>query len=136
MTVYCPECYAENAADAGICAACKRPLAGANEDDYVEKLIWALRHPDPTVPPRAAWILGERREGRAVESLLALVRESRDMGALEAAVIALGKIGDVRAVAVLEDLKHTSFLRVRRAADWALQQLKAPAQVNRRSTQR
>jgi HEAT repeat protein len=64
------------------------------EQDYAQKLIAALDHPEPTTPVRVAWILGVRKETRAIPRLARLVRESDDPYIVEAAVEALGKIGD------------------------------------------
>jgi tRNA-Thr(GGU) m(6)t(6)A37 methyltransferase TsaA len=92
MNFYCMNCWAE------VPESC--PHRGDNiqvrraKADYADKLIAVLRHPEPTTPIRAAWILGERREGKAVEPLFRLIQDSQDHFIFEAAVEALGRIGD------------------------------------------
>jgi HEAT repeat protein len=41
----------------------------------------------------AAWVLGELRETKAVPALTELLKRSDELGVIEAAVEALGKIG-------------------------------------------
>lgn len=124
MTFYCPKCWSEVAAEVASCPSCgaliQQVLA---EQDYVDKLIAALKHPEPTTPIRAAWILGERKERRAVEPLSRLVHECRDPFIVEAAVEALGKIGDPRCVPALRIALAQGALRVREKARIALTQI-------------
>jgi HEAT repeat protein len=54
----------------------------------------ALNDPDPLVVVTAAWFVGERRYGPAVPSLTALATDHDDPRCREAAVAALGAIGD------------------------------------------
>jgi len=124
MTFYCSNCWAEVPESAAICPRCGDNIpARQARADYVDKLITALRHPEPTTPVRAAWILGERRERRAVESLVALVQESSDVYVVEAAVEALGKIGDWAAWGALQMTSNHPNPRVRGQALQALQRL-------------
>lgn len=100
------------------------------EKRFVEKLIWALKHPEPTVGPRAAWVLGERREAQAVDALITTVESSEEMALLEEAVVALGKIADPRAVPCLEQSLRQSYLSVRQRAAWALGRIGGPAVID------
>ena len=93
------------------------------QEDYATKLIAALDHPEPETPVRAAWILGELREARAVSSLMGLVERSSDPYILAAAVEALGKIGDREATGTLARALNSSFLLVRQKAAEALGRL-------------
>jgi|JRYG01.1.fsa_nt_gb HEAT repeat protein len=118
ITLYCPACYAANPENAAVCQKCGANLREAPRGNWTERLIWGLQHPEPTVAPRVAWILGERRDAAAVRPLLALIERTRELGALEEAATALGKIGDPAAVPALADLLRTSFVSVRvRAAE-------------------
>ncbi|MBM3860828.1 MAG: HEAT repeat domain-containing protein [Verrucomicrobia bacterium] len=117
MTFYCANCWAEVMATAQICPRCGDDiLARQARADFVEKLISALRHPEPTTPIRAAWILGQRRERRAVPALIQLARESADPFIIEAAVAALARINDPCAEETLRWSATHPTLRVRRAA--------------------
>jgi HEAT repeat protein len=120
MTIYCPVCYAAHPETDRICGRCGADLHGAEAADYTSGLIWALQHPEPTVAPRAAWILGERRDRAALEPLMNLARTSHDLGALEEAATALGKLGDEAAVPALVELLQRSYVSVRVRAAAAL----------------
>jgi len=132
MTFYCTNCWREVPESAALCPHCGDDIpARRARADYVDKLIAALRHPEPTTPIRAAWILGERRERRAVESLLALVQESSDAYVVEAAVEALGKIGDRCAWDALQAASVHPNPRVRGQALQALNRLQRGPDIRR-----
>ncbi len=57
-------------------------------------LTAALDDPDPLVAVGAAWFLGERRVGAAVAALGRMARDHPDVRCREAAVAALGAIGN------------------------------------------
>jgi HEAT repeat protein len=88
--------------------------------DFVDKLIAALDHPEPETRARAAIILGLRRERRAVARLVRAVREGRDASLVEAAIEALGRIGDPACRGAVERASTHGTLRVRHAARQAL----------------
>jgi hypothetical protein len=60
-----------------------------------------LGDPDPLVVVGAAWFLAERRVIAAVDALGATAREHDDVRCREAAVAALGAIGDPRGLAAV-----------------------------------
>lgn len=69
--LYCPVCFAEISGDQQD-APC--PVCGATPDewrqrDYTDRLIHALRHPNPEVRMGAIISLGNRREARAAVPL-------------------------------------------------------------------
>jgi HEAT repeat protein len=79
-------------------------------------LAGSLGDPDPLVVVGAAWFLGERRVAPAVTALVAVARTHADMRCREAAIAALGAIGDRRGLpAVIEGLEDRPSVR-RRAA--------------------
>ena len=85
----------------------------------VAALRAALSDPDPLVVVHAAWFLGERRAGAATEELVVIAGSHDDVRCREAAVAALGAIGDetgLPAVIAALDDKPT----VRRRATVAL----------------
>jgi len=90
------------AADLARCPRCGLDIHSFYESkDYFEKLILALDHPEQETPIRAAWILGQRRETRAVSALIELIRRTADVYIATAAVEALGEIGTPEALAFL-----------------------------------
>ncbi len=94
MRWYCPGCWCDFGADLARCPRCGLDLHGFwDSRDYLEKLILALDHPEPTTPVRAAELLGRLRAAPAVEPLQRLVRASADVFVVRAAIRALGAIG-------------------------------------------
>jgi len=77
-------------------------LEGAGEAAHVP-LLELLDDPDPTVVETAAWASGERSEAEpgAVTRLAALATEAEDALVREAAVAALGSLGDPAGLAAI-----------------------------------
>lgn len=65
-----------------------------SRSDLPSALIAALDDPDPLVAVGAAWFCGERHCRQAVPALVTLVATHADVRCREAAVAALGAIGD------------------------------------------
>lgn len=127
MTYFCPVCWAEVVANQQICGQCGADTERAWEGKgYVEKLMAALRHPEPTTPIRAAWLLGALRAREAVPLLMELAQSSPDLFLREAAVEALGRIGGPGPVELLRALAHSESVLVRRAASRALAMVGGP----------
>jgi len=113
-----------------VCPECGVDLKELAQEGYEEKLIRALRHPEPTVPIRVAAILGKLRSRAAVEPLIEMALSSTDPYIQEAAVTALGTIGDARALPCLSQLSHEGALRVRIAAERAAKNLENELSAN------
>jgi HEAT repeat protein len=123
-TFYCPNCWAEVPESATICPHCHTEISERlSQADYADKLIAALRHKEPMTPVRAAWILGERREQKAVPALAKIVKKAKDAFLVESAVEALGKIGGGAASDAVRAATQHSSLRVRVKARDVLKQL-------------
>ena len=100
MVFYCPSCWYDVQKECYICPACGFDIRAFFENkDYVDKLVVALSHPDAATPVRSAWILGQRREERAIEPLYNLARHSPDLYVVAAAVKALLDIGTAESLA-------------------------------------
>jgi len=88
--------------------------ASQESTGYVDKLMAALDHPDPTVRLNAAHILGEKKAVRGVPALIEAYRRNIiDPYILKEIVWALGEIGDPRAFDLLASALRRSFLLVR-----------------------
>jgi HEAT repeat protein len=125
-TFYCPSCWSEVSKSAAVCPNCHVDISERiSQADYTEKLIAALRHKEPTTPVRAAWILGERREEKAVPALTKILRRAKDAFLVEGAVEALGKIGGTAATLAIRVATQHSSLRVRVKAREVLQEIEA-----------
>ncbi len=109
-----------------ICPHCHADISERiSQANYTDKLIAALRHKEPTTPVRAAWILGERHEEKAVPALAKIVKKARDAFVVESAVEALGKIGGSAATTAVRTATQHSSLRVRVKAREVLRQIES-----------
>ena len=126
MRYFCPCCWADFAEDLATCPRCGVDIhAFWDAKNMVERLILALDHPEPETPIRAAWVLGERREGGAAQALAGLVRRTRDVYVAVAAVEALGEIGTPEAMGFLRTLSVYPARMVREVAREILRQQEA-----------
>ena len=117
LRFFCPNGWADFAQDLDRCPGCGCDIRRSwDSKDYVDKLIAALRHPEQGTPIRAAWILGQRCEARAVGPLIELLRRTADVYIATAAVEALGEIGAPEALAFLNTLGDHPAQMVRAAA--------------------
>jgi HEAT repeat protein len=107
------------------CQRCGADLDEPVGNDYVERLIHALDHPEPNTRALAALLLGKLGDERGLKALCEKARTSRDMALLEAVAEALGNFPSPDAIATLRHLQRTSWLTVRVKATEALQRLKA-----------
>lgn len=90
MFYFCPSCLSELDKDSVRCPYCNCDIKEfSRKKDFVEKLIAALHHPEPSTPIRAATILGHLKDERAVEPLFELARGTDDMYVRVAAIKAL-----------------------------------------------
>jgi HEAT repeat protein len=103
--------------------ACEEAIAFADVD-----LAPALGDADVSVVEAAAWALGERgaRAGDAVDALGALAREHDDPLCREAAVAALGAIGDERGLPTVLGAAANDRPAIRRRAVVALAAFDGP----------
>lgn len=125
MTYFCPICWAEVTSLEGECPQCRADLgAESTERLYTEKLISALRHPDPQTVKRVVWILGARRDKEAVRPLLDLLRSTSDIYLSAAACDALGEIGDPAALPDLQAYATRGSVIVRQTARRAMEMIK------------
>lgn len=136
MKLYCPKCREVNDWGRTVCTSCGASLRGPEGETYVDKLIWALYHPEAANALRAATILGELKAAEAVEGLQGVLgKADADPYVKSAAVRALGDIGDERARrTVIEALEHAP-ISVRLAAVEALEAL-GPNEEAARALQR
>ncbi len=114
ISFYCPNCWSRIKEDEKFCHECKTEIEPFDHLSYFEKLVKALTHPERTTRIRAAYILGELRDKRAVKPLAKAIsgnRGIRDIFFEEAVLVALGKIDGEEVFPILIDLlDHPSFL--------------------------
>lgn len=120
ITAYCPACWNEVPAEASRCPACGADLEALDAASFDEKLVRALRHPEPATRRRVVEILGRRRNRAAVPALLALWREGSDPYLSAEICHALGRIGGELALAALQVIATDPSAVVRAAVSEAL----------------
>jgi HEAT repeat protein len=114
-TRFCPACYLRNPWSAAVCESCGSPLQIG--DDFDERLVWALRHPDTATAIRAAEALASRGTKHAIPALVEALA-SPEVYRAAAAAAALRVLRDnPAAAAALEAARHHPSVVVRRAAD-------------------
>jgi len=102
ITFYCPGCWRVVDEQAEICPHCGVDIPRLEAShNYEPQLIAALAHTEPQTAVRAAHILGDLRSHHAVPELLAIANGPRDVSLRMAAVEALGRIHDRRALPTL-----------------------------------
>ncbi len=107
MRFYCPRCWRDFDRDVPQCPHCGLDIEGFwKSKDYVGKLVLALQHPEKETPIRAAWLLGQLKDTRAVPPLIDLVNKTEDVYIARAAVKALGEIDTPEARQFLSTLAH------------------------------
>ena len=120
-TFYCPGCWHDFAEDLVRCPNCGLAIDEFwNSKDYLEKLILALHHPEPATPIRAAWLIGKIRDPRAVEALIDIVKETKDLYLAREAVKALGAIDTLQTRYFLRSLANHPARMIRAEASAAL----------------
>jgi len=108
MTYFCPSCLSELDMGYTCCPFCACDIPAFSERrDFVDKLLVALHHPEPSTPVRAAWILGRLQDERAVGPLYELARHAGDMYIRVAAIRALTAIGTKKASELAEACLQT-----------------------------
>jgi len=92
---YCPVCWKELADDLPQCPHCSAEIHEIwRSKSYLEKLILALNHPEPSTVMRAVWLLGQLKDRRAIEPLERLLETTRDIFVTRAVRVALSALED------------------------------------------
>jgi len=126
LTKFCPRCFAMNKWDAAQCGQCGALLDEPTGNDFVERLIHALDHPEPNTRALAAQLLGKLGDARGMQALCEKAQTSHDMALLEAVAEALGNFRSPESVAALTHLLLSSWLPVRVKAAEALRRIGTP----------
>jgi hypothetical protein len=121
MTYYCWRCYGENDRARGVCPHCGGEIEAPSGTQYVDRLLWAFRHPLPERRMIAAQVLGRRREHRATEELRRPAVTTDDPYLAAQALESLIAIeGAENLVELLTDRAEQGPVAVRRVAQVAL----------------
>lgn len=116
MRYFCPNCWEEVLKDTKICPYCKTDIEKMEADStYLDKLINALRSNDYFTARSVAYILGEIGDSKAIDALSICIENSDPYIAAEA-IIAIAKIGGIRALGLIEKAKEHPYVTVRKVA--------------------
>lgn len=133
-TFYCPGCWCTVEETAQLCPHCGADMPRLDESrNYESRLISALAHTEPQTAVRVAHILGDLRSRHAVPDLLAIANGPRDIYLRMAAVEALGRIGDRRALPALTWMIDHGPQTLRPTVRQALERLGHPLSRSRES---
>jgi len=114
LIFFCPNCWAQVREGEKICPECRVKIEPLDQLSYFDKLTRALNHPVATTRMRAAYILGEIGDRRAILPLAGAIEnawEKENLFFLREIAIALGKIDGHDALpALIHLLDHPSFL--------------------------
>ena len=114
MIFFCPNCWAQVREGEKICPQCRVKIEPLDQLSYFDKLTRALNHPVATTRMRAAYILGEIGDRRAILPLAGAIEnawEKENLFFLREIAMALGKIDGHDALpALIHLLDHPSFL--------------------------
>lgn len=94
VTFFCPSCWSETVEGEIACPNCGASSEVAEDWEYDQKLINALRHPVPESRTMAVTILGRRKVKEAVGPMVELFRTTSDIFFQQAVLEALEEIGE------------------------------------------
>jgi HEAT repeat protein len=123
MLAYCTECWAQISTRDAACSKCGTNVI-TDPRSFDEKLLSALNHPLPETRVRICWLTGRRRMRQAVPGLLRLLRDP-DLYVRLAVLEALGEIGEVSTVPIIEAATREKSVLVQKAARQALRRIHA-----------
>jgi HEAT repeat protein len=125
MTYFCTACWEEIDKHRAVCPHCGGNQQELGGEPFVQKLIRALRHPEPETATRAARILGQLKAVDAIRELEAIMTTHFDPYIAAECARAVGEIGDPRIIKALQELLRQPVpLVVRYAALEALEKLR------------
>ncbi len=78
MIFYCTNCWSEIDKDAVLCKNCGANQIELEQTDYSEKLIRALKHPEPETRIRAAEIIAGLNLKKALPIMLSILKNEKD----------------------------------------------------------
>lgn len=127
MMFFCPSCWAEFDRDYECCPSCGFEIKKLSESqDFIDKLIAALHHPEPETPIRAAWILGHLRDKRAIGPLYEVAQETSDTFLRVATINALLEVGTYEAKELAKLCLHGASEMERRMVTSTLKRANGP----------
>lgn len=118
MVILCPKCWSELKATLTVCPNCGA-MVDLYSRDYERFLVFVLRHSDAQRRAQICWILGCRGKCSSTPTLVELLHDP-EVPVREAAIRAIGEIGDRSAAAAVEKLTTNENDGVRTTARYVL----------------
>jgi len=128
MRYICPVCFKIAEIGEEKCSNCGYDFKNISDDDYSEKLIKALNHPDYNVAYMAAKIIGELKIKKAEEELIKYLQNSvktrKDPYIEQMVVWALGEIGGEKAYKFLSKNRDKFSILTKNIIEDSLEKIK------------
>ena len=128
MRYICPVCFKIAEVGEEKCSNCGYDFKNISDDDYSEKLIKALNHPDYNVAYMAAKIIGElkikKAEGELIKYLQNSVKTRKDPYIEQMVVWALGEIGGEKAYKFLSKNRDKFSILTKNIIEDSLEKIK------------
>lgn len=128
MRYICPVCFKIAEIGEEKCSNCGYDFKNISDDDYSEKLIKAINHPDYNVAYMAAKIIGELKITKAEKALIEHLRNKRgkkDPYIEQVIVWALGEIGKKESYKFLIENKDKFSVLTKNIIENSLEKIKS-----------
>lgn len=117
MHFFCPQCWKEINEKDRRCPYCGADILEYERKGFEEKLMNALRHPEPETVKRAVWILGKIKSLKAIKPLIELFSKTDDPFLKREILDALSEIGTEEALAFIKKCLNSEIGIVRKRAE-------------------
>lgn len=125
MHYFCPSCWEEVGKETTLCSHCGTNIEVYDRDtDFTTKLLDATEHFEHETRLRAVWILGKRKEKRAIPKLIGFISSSHDPYLVVASLRSLFEIDGAGHEKVFQDCSKSSVMMVSREAKDLLRLIK------------
>jgi HEAT repeat protein len=125
MVILCPKCWSEIEATRVVCEKCGA-MVDLYSRNYEGQLLAVLRESEAPRRAQICRILGCRGKNTAIPALVELLHDP-DVAVCEAAVRALGEIGDASAAVAVKPMLNSQNEDLRSAARYVLRTLTGTA---------
>lgn len=117
MHFFCPQCWKEIDEKDRIYPYCGADILKHERKGFKEKLINALRHPEPETVKRAVWILGKIKSLKAIKVLIELFSKTDNPFLKREILEALSEIGTEESLAFIKRCLSSEIGIVRKKAE-------------------
>lgn len=112
MHFFCPSCWNEISEFDKICKFCNAKIEELDNDNYINKLVRALKHPDKFTVQRAIYILGEKQIPQTLKFIEEILRNSNDPYIKREAILAISKFKNLDAFNIIKKYENNESIIV------------------------